>query len=194
MTYALRTFCLCWCLFSLSACGGTVKKSFTNPAFPLSKVSSIAILPFEGVRDAGMASDLVAMVIANKEVFDHVVDRTQIQAVLEEHNLDAKLLDEKTLVQKGNFINADALLKGRVTRFVEGAPNYPLATATEISMSLKLVSTETGQIIWTQLYSEKSATRGLLAPSVDELMIEMAEEIANDLVEERQNSSGGAMP
>ena len=194
MKYALRAACIFWCLLGLTACGGTVKKSFTNPAYPLSKVSSIAILPFDGVRDAGMASDLLAMVITNKEVFDNVVDRTQIQAVLAEHNLDTKLLDEKTLVQKGNFINADALLKGRVTRFIEGAPQYPVATATEISMSLKLVSTETGQIIWTQLYSEKSATRGLLAPSVDELMIEMAEEIANDLVDERQKSSGGSMP
>lgn len=194
MKYGMRAIGLCWCLFGLIACGGTVKKSFTNPAYPLSKVSSIAILPFDGVSEAGAASDLLSMVIANKEVFDYVVDRTQIQAVLAEHNLDATLLDEKTLLQKGNFINADALLKGRVTRFVEGAPHYPLATATEISMSLKLVSTETGQIIWTQLYSEKSGTRGLLAPSVDELFLEMAEEIANDLVKERQSSGGGSMP
>ena len=165
----------------LAGCGSNVKKGFTNPNYPVATVKRIAILPFDGVADANTAADMISMVLSNRDVFEAVVDRTQIGAVISEHRLPTDLLNDETIIAKKKLINADALLKGRVTRFEQGRPSAPLATPTKISMSLKLVSTETGQTIWTQLYSKSSGGRGLLAPSVDEMMIEMAEEIANDL-------------
>jgi hypothetical protein len=167
----------------LSGCGKVVKKGFTNDACPVARVRSVAILPFDGVPEADTAADMISMVLSNRGAFDHVVDRARIQASLTGYELPSDLLDENTIVSNGKFINADAILKGRVTRFEQGAPDYPVATATRISMSLKLVSTETGQIIWTRLYSKKSTGRGLFAPDVDEMMIDMAEEIADDLVD-----------
>ena len=119
--------------------------------------------------------------MANRNVFEAVVDRAQITAVISEHRLPKDLLNDETAIAKKKLINADALLKGRVTRFLQGQPAVPIATQTKISMSLKLVSAETGQTIWTQLYSKSSGARGVFAPSVDEMMVEMAEEIANDL-------------
>lgn len=166
---------------SLSGCGSTAKKGFTNPNYPVSSVKRVAILPFDGVPDANTAADMISMVLANRDVFESVVDRAQINSVIAEHRLPNDLLNDDTAIAKKQLINADALLKGRVTRFEQGEPSVPLATPTKISMSLKLVSAETGQTIWTQLYSKSSGGRGLLAPSVDEMMIEMAEEIANDL-------------
>lgn len=171
---------LCLMIF-LTACGSTSKKGFTNPNYSVSSVKRVAILPFDGVPDADTAADMISMVLANRDVFDAIVDRSQINSVIAEHRLPVDLLNDKTAIEKKQLINADALLKGRVTRFSQGVPSVPLATPTKISMSLKLLSAETGQTIWTQLYSKSSAGRGLLAPSVDEMMIEMAEEIANDL-------------
>ena len=165
----------------LTACGSTAKKGFTNPNYLVSSVNRVAILPFDGVPDADTAADMISMVLANREVFEAIVDRSQINSIIAEHRLPSDLLNEETAIQKKQLINADALLKGRVTRFSQGEPSVPIATPTKIAMSLKLVSAETGQTIWTQLYSKSSAGRGLLAPSVDEMMIEMAEEIANDL-------------
>lgn len=165
----------------LSGCGSTTKKGFTNPSYPVSSVNRVAILPFDGVPDANTAADMISMVLANRNVFQAIVDRTQIDSVIAEHRLPEDLLNDETVIAKKQLINADALLQGRVTRFEQGRPSAPLATPTKISMSLKLVSAETGQTIWTQLYSKSSAGRGLLAPSVDEMMIDMAEEIANDL-------------
>lgn len=171
-------FCL------LYGCGNTVKKGYTNPSYSISAVRTIAILPFDGVADADVAADMIAMVLANQGTYK-VVDRAQIASTLIEHNLPRDLLSTDTIIEKGKLINADAFLKGRVTRFQQGKAAYPIATQTIISMSLKLVSAETGQIIWTQLYSKKSGGRGLLAPDVDEMMIEMAEEITSELVKLR---------
>ena len=165
----------------LTGCGSTSKKGFTNPNYLVSSVKRVAILPFDGVPDADTAADMISMVLANRDVFEAIVDRSQINSVIAEHRLPSDLLNEETTIEKQQLINADALLKGRVTRFSQGVAAVPLATPTKISMSLKLVSAETGQTIWTQLYSKSSAGRGLLSPSVDEMMIEMAEEIANDL-------------
>lgn len=168
-------------LASISGCGSTVKKGFTNPNFAVSSVKRVAILPFDGVPDANTAADMISMVLLNRGIFEAVVDRAQINAIVAEHRLPEDLINDDTAIAKKKLINADALLKGRVTRFEQGEPSVPIATPTKISMSLKLISAETGQTIWTQLYSKSSAGRGVLSPSVDEMMTEMAEEIANDL-------------
>lgn len=169
--------------FVLSGCGSNIKKGYTNPTYAVGSVKRIAILPFDGVPDADVAADMISMVLSNREVFEAIVDRAQLGEIIDEHRMPLDLLDEKTIIAKKQLINADALLKGRVTRFSQGVAAFPIATPTKISMSLKLISTETGKTVWTQLYSRSSATRGLLAPSVDEVMIEMAEEIANDLAD-----------
>jgi hypothetical protein len=167
--------------FILSACGSTVKKSYTNPNYPISKVSRIAILPFDGVSDANTVADMIGMVLESRQIFKAVVNRAEIQSIISEHRLPADLLDNDTTIAKKRLINADGLLKGRVTQYSQGVPSVPIATPTRISMSLTLISAETGQPIWTQIYSKSSGGRGLLSPSVDEMMIQMAEEVANDL-------------
>lgn len=172
----------CLSLAFLSGCGKVVKRGYTNPSASVTQVRTIAILPFDGVSEADVAADMISMVLAKDNVFENIVDRAQITSTLNEHNLPAELLDANTTIGKGRFVNADAMLKGRVTRFDQGRPAYPVATATFIAMSLKLVSSETGKIIWTQLYTRKSAGRGVFAPNVDEMMIDMAEEIAGDLI------------
>lgn len=166
---------------NLSGCGSTTKKGFTHPSYPVSSVKRIAILPFDGVAEANTAGDMISMVLANRGVFDAIVDRTQLNALITEHRLPEDLLNDETAIAKKQLINADALLKGRVTQFQQGRPAVPVATATKISMSLKLVSSETGQTIWTQLYAKSSAGYGVFAPNVDKMMIDMAEEVANDL-------------
>lgn len=163
-----------------AGCGSSVKQGYTNPAAPIAGVRRIAILPFEGVSEADTVGDIVGMVLANRGAYT-IVDRTQILSLINEHRLPAELLDETTVIQKRKLINADALLSGRVTQFQQGVPAVPIATPTRITMSLKLVSAETGNTIWTQVYARSSAGRGLLAPNVDKLMMEMAEEIARDL-------------
>lgn len=185
MKVARILFAIVIAIAILTGCGTTVKKGFTNPNYPISSVNRVAILPFDGVPDANTAADMISMVLANRSVFEVIVDRAQIEAIITEHHLPEDLLNDETAIAKKQLINADALLKGRVTRFEQGQPSIPLASPTKISMSLKLVSAETGQTIWTQLYSKSSAGRGLLAPNVDEMMIEMAEEIANDLANEK---------
>lgn len=166
---------------ALSGCGSTTKKGYTNPSYPVASVKRVAVLTFDGLPEANTAADMITMVLTNRRVFEAVVDRAQIQAVVAEHRLPGELMNDATQIAKKRLINADALLTGRVTTFEEGRPSVPLATPTRIAMSLKLVSAETGQTIWTQLYAKSSAGRGLMAPNVDAMMIEMAEEIANDL-------------
>lgn len=137
-------------------------------------------MPFSGVQEADVVGDVVSMVLANRTPFT-IVDRTQIKAIISEHRLPPDLLDQETIIEKGRLINADALLTGRVTQFQQGEPSIPVATPTRVSLSLKLVSAETGKTIWTQIYARSSAGRGLFAPNVDKLLMEMAEEVANDL-------------
>jgi len=170
---------------ALAACGSTTKRSFSNPSYPMAKVQRVAVLGFDGVPDADTAGDVLAMMLAQRQVFAAVLDRAQIQAVVAEHRLPADLVANESALAGRGLVQADALLKGRVTRFEQGVPAYPMATPTVIAMSLKLVSSETGQTIWTHLYSKSSVGRGLLAPEVDEMMLEMAEEVADDLARMR---------
>lgn len=164
-----------------TSCGSNVKSGYTNPNAPVGSVKRIAVLPFSGVPEANTIGDIISMVLANSGSFQEVVDRTELAAIVREHNLPPDLLDETTIIQRGRLINADALLSGRVTLFEQGQASYPLATATRITISLRLINAETGQLIWTQVYNKTSATRGILAPNVEQMMIKMAEEIANDL-------------
>ena len=62
-----------------------MKKGFTNPNYPVATVKRIAILPFDGVADANTAADMISMVLSNRDVFEAVVDRAQIGAVISEH-------------------------------------------------------------------------------------------------------------
>lgn len=160
---------------TLTGCWSNVTKGYVNPKFPLSKISSVAVMPLSGGDGAELAADMLAMGLTSKNVFDSVLDRTQLQAILAEHNLDQKLLDDKTLLRKGNFITADTRLAGGVSRFVQGVPHYPVATQSEVALPLRLVSAETGQIIRTQLYSKQPFGRGLLAPNPADLIVEMTD-------------------
>lgn len=106
----------------LSGCGSTLKKSYSNPSAPISGVRRIAILPFSGVQEADAVGEIVGMVLSARSSFT-VVDRTQIESIINEHRMPSGLIDQETIIQKGKLINADALLSGRVAQFEQGVPS-----------------------------------------------------------------------
>ena len=171
---------ICATIF-LTACGSAAKKENTNPNLLMSTIKRVQILPFDGVAGADTAAEMISKALVNLDLFVVYINRIQDESIDFKDRLPSELLSEETSIGKKEIFYPDAILRGRVTRFSQGIPSVTLAPTTEILISLRLLSPTSGRTIWSQQYAKKSSTDiGLIAPTVDELMIELADEIAND--------------
>ncbi|MCB9169188.1 MAG: hypothetical protein H6594_02430 [Flavobacteriales bacterium] len=89
---------------------------------------SIAVLPFDNgrlrMKRGGLAETLqahaIAALTAGKDPFLRVVDRDNMQRILDEQRLGLSgVVDQQTAVQVGNLIGAQAVLMGEVLQYQE---------------------------------------------------------------------------
>ena len=172
---------LIFAIIFLTACGSAAKKEITNSNSLKSAIKRVEIVPFDGVNGADTAAELISKALVNRDVFVVFLNRVQDNAIDFKDRAPSDLFNEESSIGQKDTFYPDALLRGRVTRFSQAIPSVTLAPTTEIIMSLRLVSPSSGKTIWSRRYAKKSATEiGLNAPTVVELMIELADEIADD--------------
>ena len=138
-------------LMVITGCGGkTVSESFTREDVDVAFVQTIAVLPFENnseERFAGhRARDLTITQVLAMGLYD-VVEKDLVDSHMYNEAIDPGTpIDPLTLKRLGNRLGVQAFLVGTVDVAGEnklGATTYP-----EIALTLRLIETDSGMIIW----------------------------------------------
>ena len=139
-------------LWGLSGCGGSTNmESFLREEVDLTYVVKVAVVPFENIsKDQYAAERLRGMVITQilaQGLFD-VVDKGLVDSALREEaiDLDKGPMDAGSLKRLGQRLNVQAFLLGTIDQsgaVQRGSTSYP-----ELSITLRLVDTNTGMIFW----------------------------------------------
>lgn len=139
-------------ILSLAGCGGrTNMDTFLRDQVDLGYVLKVAVAPFENIsKDQSAAERIRGMAITQilaQGLFD-VVDKGLVDSALREEAVDLGKapLDAGTLKRLGQRLNAQAFLLGTVDQagaVQRGNISYP-----ELSITLRLLDTNTGMILW----------------------------------------------
>ncbi len=104
------------------------------------RAKRIAILPFEGpygIEVGKKAAEEFSLQIGKIGKFD-IIERERIEELWKEQDLDKKRIDENTAVAIGKMLGAHGVVFGTVREYERN----------KIGLSARLVSVETGRIIW----------------------------------------------
>ena len=130
----------------LSGCGsGVPTKAYVRENTNLGLIQSIAVLPFEGGGRAPRIRELTMTQLLADDIFD-VVDKGRVDMFLQQEALaPGAPIDAFTLRRLGESLSVQAVLLGsvEVTTETRGSASFP-----EILMTLRLLQTETGQLLW----------------------------------------------
>ncbi|MEO0117317.1 MAG: CsgG/HfaB family protein [candidate division WOR-3 bacterium] len=100
----------------------------------------IAVLPFEspyGIEIGKKAAEEMSLQIGKIGKFD-IVERERIEELWQEQDLDKKRIDENTTVEIGKMFGAHGVVFGTIREYKRN----------KVGLAVRLVSVETGRIIW----------------------------------------------
>jgi len=142
----IGTYLLCT-LIALTGCsfGGPPIESYVRENTNLSLVRKIAVLPFEGGGRASRIRELAMTQLLANNLFD-VVDKGLVDNFMNQEAINVGTpLDTFTLRRLGESLDVKAVMLGSVEEIVQsrGSASYP-----EITLTLRIVSCETGQVLW----------------------------------------------
>ena len=139
--------------------GCATTEEFVRPGVDFRKYKRIAVLPFSDyplqIGSGIQVADIVAMELLKCGI--DVVDRSSINQILNEQTAGLSgVIDESTTPKVGKLLGVKGIMTGSINEYgttvtniqlVQGAsPAYmPVSTA---GITLKLIDTETGQIVW----------------------------------------------
>jgi hypothetical protein len=145
-------------LVSLSACSSHSKAAvFHDPNFDFGAIRVVAVIPFENLTKEPLASSRVRDVLMNQLLSSGAVyvlpagevARGMTRAGIEK---DASPSAEDA-IKLGGIVKADAVITGVVREY--GEVRSGTTTSNVVSISLQLIETQTGKIVWSA-----SSTKG----------------------------------
>jgi TolB-like protein len=170
----------------LSGCGG-VGQTYKNLNMNFAAVQSIAVMPFENltsdddaaarVRDAfmGMLQATEAMYVLPPGEVQRGIERTNVRVP------EAPTADEvKTL---GKILNVEAVLTGVLREY--GPVRSGQSEANIVSLSLQMMETETGTVVWSGASTQGGITLSdRMFGGGGEPMNKVTEKAVNDLLDQ----------
>ena len=134
-------------LLSLFGCGGskTLSESYMREGASVAHIRTLAVLPFIGDARAQRIRELTITHLLASGLFD-VLDKGRVDSVLRREGISAgSAIDLQDIKRLGNQLNAQALLFGTVeeSRDARGSASFAV-----ITMTLRLIDTETGVLLW----------------------------------------------
>lgn len=157
MNYCFRKTALI--ILIIVVCGCATSEEFIRPGTDLSKYKRIAVLPFVDYPyqpgSGVLLADIVSMELLKQGI--NVIDRSMTSKILNELSLGSTgIIDESTAPRIGQLLGVSALLTGSINKYntsftniqvVQGEPPAYMPSSA-VSLSLKLIDVETGQIVW----------------------------------------------
>jgi hypothetical protein len=144
-------------VFFLMSCATSLRDVYIDPNMDFGAVRSIAVMPFSSLARDAVVADRVRDVFINKLLATSAVyvlpvgevargaTRTEIQ------NPSAPSPEE--VVKLGGIVKAQAIITGTVREY--GEVRSGTASSNIISVSVQMIETQTGKIVWSA-----SATEG----------------------------------
>jgi hypothetical protein len=154
--FILFSFLLLFSLFLVS-CGTSSSNVYVDPNMDFGAVKSIAVMPFVSLARDPVVADRVRDVFINKLLATGAVYVLPIGEVAraatraELQNPSAPSAEE--VVKLGGIIKVEAIITGTVREY--GEVRSGTAASNIASVSLQMVETQTGRIVWTA-----SSTKG----------------------------------
>jgi curli biogenesis system outer membrane secretion channel CsgG len=143
--------------FNLFGCGGKVAPaSFIKPEIDLSLIRRVGVLPLKNFSREQMAEKKVRRILISELLATgafEVVDPGEVnRAVAELGGKGAVGIKIEEIKAMGRRLNVQALIMGAVVEY--GYVTSGTAKAPLVSLSLRMVETEKGSIIWSTTVSE----------------------------------------
>jgi hypothetical protein len=150
-------------LIFLSACASRSGLAvYHDPNFDLASVRIVAVMPFENLTKETLASSRVRDVFMNMLLSTGAlyvlpageVARGMVRAGIEK----ATAPSAEDAVKLGGVVKADAVITGVVREY--GEVRSSTTTANVVSLSLQMIETQTGKVVWTASSTQGGITAG----------------------------------
>ena len=145
-------------LISLSACAPSFRLGvYHDPNFDFGAVRIVAVIPFENLTRESQAANRVRDVFMNTLLSTgtiYVLPAGEVARGMTRAGIEkTTVLSTEEVVKLGGILKADAIITGVVREY--GEVRSGTASADIISLSLQMIETQTGRVVWTA-----SSTRG----------------------------------
>ena len=161
--YAWRWFAIVL-LFVLAGCGGGTTIRYINPAANFSYIKKVAVLPFNNLSNDKYAAERVRSVVIvdlmSRGLFD-VMEQGEVTKVLNVIFREAGIeegravqIDKDTLKIIGDRLGVQAVILGSVDEYATS----PTQKGGVVSISLRMIDTSSGIILWQANATESGAS------------------------------------
>lgn len=147
----IRKILSCFVIFSLAACASTTSEMFRDPNMDFGSVRTIAVMPFVNLSRDQVAGERVRDVFVNALLATgavYVLPAGEISRGVVRLEMPNPLIPSpEETVKLGKMIKAEAIITGTLREY--GDVRSGAASSNVISMSLQMIETETGRVVWT---------------------------------------------
>lgn len=144
-------------IVSLASCASNVRDTHHDPSMDFAAIRTVAVMPFANLTNDKMAAERV------RDVFTTMLTATEAMYVLPPGEVargisrvgvrDPSAPSPEEIQKLAGIILADAVITGVVREY--GVVRSGSTSANMISLSLSMVESETGKVVWTS-----SSTKG----------------------------------
>lgn len=138
-------------LFSLTSCAPTVREIYQDPNMDFGAVRTVAVMPFVNLTRDQMAGDRVRDVFINALLSTeaiYVLPTGEVaRGVARAEIANPYTPSSEEVIKLGKMIKVEAIFTGTLKEY--GDVRSGTSSANVISMSLQMVETETGRVVWT---------------------------------------------
>jgi TolB-like protein len=147
-------------LLAVSGCGGMGPTKFVHPEYDFSFLETVAVIPFENLstdpNGGARATRYFATALLASEAFS-VVEPGEVTRATERLGLVmAGQMAQDQAVVLGGSLNAQGLFLGTLSESTTLRAGS--STVQVVTVTVRLVETETGATVWASTHTEDSAT------------------------------------
>lgn len=147
----LRGLLVCGALLLMVGCASSNVDTYVDPMMDFGAIQTVAVMPFNNLTKDDMASarvrdNFIGTLLATQAVYVLPTGEVArgISRVGMANPTDPSIDD---VVNLSNILKVDAIFLGTLKEY--GEVRSGSTTANVISLSLKLIETETGRVVWT---------------------------------------------
>ena len=144
-------------LVSLPACAGTTTNLYRDPNMDFGTIQSIAVIPFVNLSKDSLAGERVRDVFIDSLLATggiYAVPPGEVaRGIARAEIQNPAACSSEEIVKLGGILKVQAVMTGVVREYGEIRSGSTIADS--ISLSLQMIETQTGRVVWTT-----SATRG----------------------------------
>jgi polysaccharide biosynthesis protein PelC len=158
----LKNIVICLAVISLAGCASTATEMYRDPNMDFGAVRTIAVMPFVNLSKDQLAGERVRDVFINALLATgavYVLPTGEVARGVTRVEIQSPLTPSpEEIIKLGKAIKAEAIVVGTLREY--GDVRSGSASANAISMSLQVMETETGKVVWSASTTKGGITFG----------------------------------